>query len=318
MTADYQGPKQCDFGLARLTSFAALEAAARRAGYSEAAITAGRRAAALGCTDAEVELAADEVREREEWSAERGGIDEPEAWVALRLEDGTLHKLLNEPETQHDRFGEWLPQPECGEQGVTMAHLFALLDATSRVAKERNCSQAGIYWCWVFHMCGGWSSGVERPRFWTHRNGREAPLPREGPRELEPTDHAKATHGRFKRLREAHRIALRAACRRRDQSIVRGSPVSAERAAAEVAKLERDARQVVLSDELQPEPLRKALAKRQRDDDQRSREGVDCGQLLCGCCLRNVEGSELLGRPCQKIRTVSGGSLELELVPCVW
>ena len=299
-----------------MTSFAALAQAARRDGYSDAAIAAGRRAAALGCTDAEVEMAADEVWQREEWRAKRGGIDEPAVWAARALDSGILHRMLDEPGGAHDPFGEWLPMPTEGEQGLTLSHLFALLELAATVTKERDCAQAGVFYCWAYHLCGR-PNGLEPPRFWTRANGRVAPLPCEGPRELEPTAHAKATHSRFKRMRDAYHSKMKAVQRRLDQSVARGSVAKAEDAFAALAAVRcAHCEEVVYGDELQPEQQRAAIAKRAREEVEQCRTGIDCGKPFCDCCAREVECADLIQRPYMRMRRVAdaaGSTWELQL-----
>ena len=256
-----------------LTSFAKLEAAIRGVGGSDAEVAAAKRAAALGCTDVEVEQAAQEAyvydHEVVKWRKERSGIDEPVVWAERLLKAGFLHRLLDEPARVHELEG-WLPQLERERlELVTVAHLYALLDTAATVATERDCTQSAVFYCWAYHLCHldgrPRAPGLEPPRFWTRSTGRVAPLPREGPRELEPTPHAKATHNRFKRLRESYLKDREAACRRRDQSAKRGSLASVERAAADIERLDRATLVYVSTGDLRPEPERKLMLKRARE-----------------------------------------------------
>ena len=104
--AGYYGPEWSDFSITGLTSFEALERAARAEGYGDAAVAAAKRAAALGCTDAEIEQEAVAVQEREDWRAERGGLHEPVAWAARLLEEGLLKAIIDTPEGPHD-LAKW-------------------------------------------------------------------------------------------------------------------------------------------------------------------------------------------------------------------
>lgn len=104
--AGYYGPEWSDFSITGLTSFEALERAARVEGYGDAAVAAAKRAAALGCTDAEIEQEAVAVQEREDWRAERGGLHEPVAWAARLLEEGLLKAIIDTPEGPHD-LAKW-------------------------------------------------------------------------------------------------------------------------------------------------------------------------------------------------------------------
>ena len=114
-----------------------------------------------------------------------------------------------------------------------------------------------------------------------------APLPREGPRELEPTAHAKATHSRFKRMRDAYHSELKAVQRRLDQSVARGSVAKAEDAFAALAAVRRaHCEEVVYGDELQPEQQRAAIAKRAREEVEKCPTGIDCGKPFCDCCVK--------------------------------
>ena len=318
LCADYWGPEWRDFSVASLTSFARLETKMRHADCSDAEIAAAKHAAALGCTDHEVGQAVDDAREHDEnvvqWRRERGGIDEPAAWVAARGVVDQLYALLDQPGGPHERLQFVLPQLEReGDTGVTVGHLYALLDVAARVAQARDCTQSAVFYCWAYHLCRGpRAPGLEPPRFWTHRTGRVAPLPQEGPRELEPTPHAKAMHTRFKRLRETYEKERKAACKRRDLSAARGSVASALRAEAEIARLDRGTRVLVSPGDLRPEKERALMLKRAREppwtgpffeaplpclhvgpmsDWEREwklglgyREEVCCGCNLCGKC----------------------------------
>ena len=254
-----------DFSITGLDSFAALERAARAEGYGDAAIAAAKRAAALGCTDAEIEQEADVVQE--DWRAERGGLDEPAAWAAHLLKEGVLKAIIDTPEGPHD-LAEWRPclEPE-GYSEVTVAHLFALLDLVPAFAAERDSAQCAIFYAWAYFLCDGpRAPGLEAPRLWTR--GRVAILPVEvvrGRTELEPTAHTKATFGRFKRLRDSYVADVQKARRRRDQCARRGSAAGAERAEAAVRELERGTLVRVTPGDLRPEPERAQMLKRKRE-----------------------------------------------------
>ena len=265
--AGYYGPEWRDFSITGLDSFAALERAARAEGYGDVAVAAAKRAAALGCTDAEIEQEADVVQEREDWRAERGGRDEPVAWAARLLEEGVLKAIIDAPEGPHD-LAQWRPclEPE-GWDEVTVAHLFALLDLVPGFAAERDSAQCAIFYAWAYFFCDGpHAPGLERPRRWTR--GRVAILPVEvvrGRTELEPTAHTKATFGRFKRLRDSYVADVQKARRRRDQCARRGSAAGAERAEAAVRELERGTLVRVTPGDLRPEPERAQMLKRKRE-----------------------------------------------------
>ena len=57
---------------------------------------------------------------------------------------GAANNALDEPAREHELDG-WLPQMERESlEGVTVAHLYALLDVAAKVATERDCAQCAV------------------------------------------------------------------------------------------------------------------------------------------------------------------------------
>ena len=130
--ADYNGPTWHDFSASALTSFVDIESQIRAyfADYREApheadvaaVVAAAKYAAALGCTDAEVYVAACRAQaiafRALRWRTERSGADEPAAWLARVLQEGKVRQLLDAPDAEHD-ITSWLPRMDMARHAFT-------------------------------------------------------------------------------------------------------------------------------------------------------------------------------------------------------
>ena len=143
-----------DFSVSSLTSFAGLEQKLKHAysqecapdqppKYLPALVMAAKFAAAIGCSDQEIEIAvrrADNIATELDWQAERKGADEPAEWISCMLREGRLQVLLDAPHAEHDTSA-WDPQPNTFTSGITFNHAYSMIKPASDLAKERTISQ---------------------------------------------------------------------------------------------------------------------------------------------------------------------------------
>ena len=226
-------PAWWDFSVSSLTSFAALEQkimlgySHRRRGAPEAtaadaaaAVVAAKFAAALGCTDREVEGAAYKAFDIScrvlRWREERGGADEPAAWAAHVAREGHLEQLLSAPRDKHD-VESMLPIPSryhpChGPQYpyLTIGHVFELLKLDAKYAKVRGCSRSAVMYCWLYPLS---TPGVI-PEL-------EPPTVKEGTAALVTTPTIKTLYANLERLQVRYKVEREAAQKRATQSLSR-------------------------------------------------------------------------------------------------
>ena len=170
--------------------------------HLQAAVAAAKHAAALGCSDAEVEMAGQRALDVASrgfgWRSERGGIDEPVAWVARALDSGRVRKLLEAPDETHD-VEEWTPWMDEASSGITLAHVYALYSRLDKgLAKDLGGSQAYVLYVILYHLLYG--------------KGKVSPPTHQSEKVL------KSLHTRVGRQMTTYQEERKRAMKRRDQS----------------------------------------------------------------------------------------------------
>jgi hypothetical protein len=228
------GPTWWDFSVSSLTSFAALEKKIMTdycrevsdacAADAAAAVVAAKYAAALGCSDTEVEGAARKAFDLScrvlRWREERGGVDEPAAWAARMTRGGHLERLLRAPLDALDdaALEAILPTPARYHKDhgpkypyLTVGHVFELLKYDSKLAKAVGCARSAVMYCLLYHLTLG---RVEEDL--------EPPTVKEGTSSTPvATDTVKGVYANLERLRAKLKVQREEAQKRAAQGISR-------------------------------------------------------------------------------------------------
>jgi hypothetical protein len=231
----------------------------------DGAIHAAKHAAALGCTDAEIESAAykgvDDV-DSAAWYTSMDGRDDPHRWAAELLKSEMLERLLLPGELDGTTK---LPQPHYWDEfnhgegcGMQWRHVYSLLNLTDAAyAKAHSASRSSIIYCILYHLLQ--AEDLLRGHFSVDKVRVEAGVERSTRKDgtLQSTPHTKAVHARLERQSTSHAKALTAARKRRDLNRSRGNSRETAREEAEMARLVHVSCVRVCAGDLRPDDVRK-------------------------------------------------------------